>query len=74
VWKGYIIRVNTNSGDKMKVGDLVEFDKKVMRMGVGIILSSHSFCGRREVKVHWLSMGEETIVGKSYLRPVKKCP
>jgi|TARA_R110000803_G_scaffold36583_1_gene78609 hypothetical protein len=59
----------------MKVGDLVEFDKKwkeTMRMGVGIILSSHSFCGRREVKVHWLSMGEETIVGKSYLRPVKK--
>jgi hypothetical protein len=72
VWKGYIIRVNTNSGDKMKVGDLVEFDKKVMRMGVGIILPSR---GRAFVaKVHWLSMGDVTWVRKSYLRRVKKCP
>ena len=56
----------------MKVGDLVEFDKKVMRMGVGIILSSR---GRAFVaKVHWLSMGDVTWVRKSYLRPVKKCP
>jgi len=56
----------------MKVGDLVEFDKKVMRMGVGIILSSRF--RRNEAKVHWLSMGDVTWVRKSYLRPVKKCP
>ena len=58
----------------MKVGDLVEFDKKWVRMGkgVGIILSSH-FRGS-EVKVHWLSMGDVTRVRKSDLRPVKKCP
>jgi hypothetical protein len=54
----------------MKVGDLVEFDRKVMRMGVGIILSSR-FRGS-EAKVHWLSMGDVTWVRKSYLRPVKK--
>ena len=57
----------------MKVGDLVEFDKKwtwSLWKGVGIILSSH-FRGS-EVKVHWLSEGDVTRVRKSYLRPVKK--
>tara|TARA_R110000751_G_scaffold30010_3_gene77129 strand:- start:64 stop:282 length:219 start_codon:yes stop_codon:yes gene_type:complete len=72
VWKGYIIRVNTNSGDKMKVGDLVEFDKKRMRMGVGIVCSLSN--GGKHAKVHWFCMGEVTWVVESYLRPVKKCP